>query len=40
MESAVKIDMHQANNPVKRMIAKIPTIKKKLFYTDEKQPGG
>ena len=37
---ALKIDMHQPKNPVKCMIAKIPIIKKTLFYTDEKQPGG
>ena len=40
MESALKIYMHQVKNPVKSMIAKIPIIKKMLFYTDEKQPGG
>ena len=41
MESALKIDMHQAKKPVKRMIAKIPIIiQKTLFYTDEKQPSG
>ena len=36
MESALKIDMNQAKNLVKRMIAKIPISKKTLFYTDEK----
>ena len=40
MELTLKIHMHQAKNPVKRMIAKIPIIKKTLFYTDGKQPGG
>ena len=40
MELTLKIHMHQAKNPVKRMIAKIPIIKKTLFFTDEKQPGG
>ena len=39
-ESALKNDMHQAKNTVKRTIIKIASKQNTLFYTDGKQPGG